>query len=131
MNDYEIDVFDAVYDAIVPDLIPEGNFRSEYTPVFESFPAGTLIRMDSFPDWQRDSTSDNEDFTNDTYEAHIYALTMDECKTIANAFAERMRQMNFRRLTMRPVLNGNDVSISQIVMRFDHKIDNRGFMYRP
>ena len=131
MNDYEIDVFDAVYETIVPDLIPEGNFRSEYTPVFESFPAGTLIRMDSFPDWQRDSTSDDEDFTNDTYEAHIYALTMDECKTIANTFAERMRQMNFRRLTMRPVLNGNDVSISQIVMRFDHKVDNRGFMYRP
>ena len=130
MNDYEIDVFNAVYDVIVPDLIPEGNFRSEYTPVFESFPAGTLIRMDSFPDWQRESTSDNEDFTNDTYEAHIYALSMDECKTIANTFAERMRQMNFRRLTMRPVLNGNDINISQIVMRFDHKIDNRGFMYR-
>ena len=131
MNDYETDVFNAVYDVIVPDLIPEGNFRSEYTPVFESFPAGTLIRMDSFPDWQRESTSDNEDFTNDTYEAHIYALSMDECKTIANTFAERMRQMNFRRLTMRPVLNGNDINISQIVMRFDHKIDNMGFMYRP
>ena len=130
MNDYEIDVFDAVYEVVVPELIPEGNFRSEYTPVFESFPAGTLIRMDSFPDWQRESTDSNEDLTIDTYESHVYALAMDDCKTIANAIAERMRQMNFRRLTMRPVLNGNDTSVSQIVMRFEHRINNKGQMFR-
>ena len=130
LKDFETDVFDAVYDYIVPDKLPDGNFRSEYVSEFESLPLGTLIRMDSIPDWNRQSTSDYEDLTVDTYESHVYALTMDECKNIANALAERMRQMNFRRLTMRPVLNGNDTSVSQIVMRFEHRIDNKGNMYR-
>lgn len=130
MNDYETEVFDAVYSFVVTDYIPEGNFRSEYVSEFESFPAATLIRMDSFPDWSRESTSDCEDITVDTYECHVYALSMEECKSIAYAIAERMRQMNFRRLTMRPVLNGNDIRISQIVMRFEHRIDTNGVMYR-
>ena len=129
MNDFEIEVFDAVYSALA-ELIPEGNFRSENVPEFESFPAGTLVRMDSYPDWQRESSSNAEDYTVDTWEAHVYALSMDECKTIANALAERMRQMNFRRLTMRPVLNGNDVRISQIVMRFEGRVDGQGNLYR-
>lgn len=129
MNDFETDVFDAVYPAL-EDLLPDGNFRSEYVPEPESFPLCTLIRMDSFPDWRRESTSDAEDYTVDTYEAHVYAFGMDECKTIANAMSERMRQMNFQRLTMRPVLNGNDVRISQIVMRFEGRVDSRGYLYR-
>lgn len=129
LKDFETDVFDAVYPAMTG-LVPEGNFRSEHVPVPESFPLCTLIRMDSIPDWQRESTSEEEDLTIDTYEAHAYAKSMDECKAIMNALAERMRMMNFRRLTMRPVLNGNDVTISQIVARFEHRIDGRGMMYR-
>ena len=130
MNDFETDVFDAVYDVIVPRYLPDGNFRSEYVREYKKLPLATLIRMDSIPDWNRKSTSDGEDLTIDTYESHVYAGTMDECKEIANAIANRMLQMNFRRLTMRPVLNGNDISVSQIVMRFEHRIDANGKMYR-
>lgn len=130
LNDFETDVFDAVYGVIVPNLLSDGNFRSEYVSEYESLPLATLIRMDSIPDWNRQSTSDEEDLTIDTYESHVYALTMNECKTIANAIAKRMQQMNFRRLTMRPVLNGNDTSVQQIVMRFEHRIDNQGRMFR-
>lgn len=130
LKDFEIDVFDAVYDVVVPDALPEGNFRSEYVAEYVSLPLGTLIRMDSIPDWNRQSTSGEEDLTIDTYESHVYARTMDECKTIANIIAKRMEQMNFRRLSMRPVLNGNDTSVSQIVMRFEHRIDGSGRMFR-
>ena len=130
LKDFESDVFDAVYDYIVPSKIADGNFRSEKVSEFESLPLATLIRMDSFPDWKRESTSENEDLTVDTYESNVFALSMNECKDIANAIAERMRQMNFRRLSMRPVLNGNDVRVAQIAMRFEHRIDNRGMMYR-
>ena len=131
LNDFETDIFDAV--CTYPPLaekIPAGNLRSEYTPVCDSFPLMTLVRMDSYPDWRHESTSDEEDLTIDTYEAHIYARSMEECKEIANIVGERMRQMNFRRLTMRSVLNGNDVTVSQIVMRFEHRIDSIGRMYR-
>lgn len=130
LKDFEIDVFDAVYDVVVPDALPEGNFRSEYVSEYVSLPLGTLIRMDSIPDWNRQSTSGEEDLTIDTYESHVYARTMDECKTIANIIAKRMEQMNFHRLSMRPVLNGNDTSVSQIVMRFEHRIDGSGRMFR-
>ena len=129
MNDFEVEIFDAVHSAL-SELLPEGNFRSEYVPEPDSFPLCTLIRMDSIPDWRRESTSGTEDFTVDTYEAHAYAKSMDECKNIMNALADRMRQMNFHRLSMRPVLNGNDVTISQIVARFEHRIDSNGVMYR-
>ena len=129
LNDFEVDVFDACYPA-VKDLLPDGNFRSDYVPEPESFPLLTLIRMDSIPDWRRQSTGENEDLTIDTYEARAYAFDMDQCKGIMYALAERMRQMNFRRLTMRPVLNGNDVRIKQIVARFEHRIDHNGVMYR-
>ena len=130
MNDYEVDIFNAVYEYVVPEKLPEGNLVSEYITEFPTFPVSSLIRMDSIPDWKRKSTADFEDMTVDTYECHVYALTMDECKDIANAIATRMGQMNFRRITMRPVLNGNDTRISQIVMRFEHRIDSKGFMYR-
>lgn len=129
LKDYETDVFDAVYPVMEP-LLPEGNFRSEHVPEPESFPLCTLIRMDSIPDWRRESTSGTEDFTVDTYEANAYARSMDECKVIMNTLAERLRQMNFQRLSMRPVLNGNDVSVSRIVARFEGRFDSRGFMYR-
>lgn len=130
LRDFESDVFDAVYSSLVPEYLAAGNFQSEYVPEPESFPFGTLIRMDSFPDWRRESTSNEEDLTVDTYEAKVFALSMDECKSIMNVLAERMRQMNFRRLTMRPVLNGNDVRVSQIVARFEHRINSRGQMFR-
>lgn len=130
MNDFETDVFNAVYDGIVPRYIADGNFRSESVREYKRLPLATLIRMDSIPDWSRESTSDEEDLTIDTYESHVYAETMDECKEIANAIAGRMQQMNFRRLTMRPVLNGNDPAISQIVMRFEHRINHKGQMFR-
>ena len=131
LKDFEIDVFDAVADyPPLAESIPSGNIRSEYVPVFDSLPLLTLIRMDSVPDWRHESTSEEEDLTIDTYESHVYARTMEQCKGIANMLCERMRQMNFRRLTMRPVLNGNDVTVSQIVMRFEHRIDSKGMMYR-
>ena len=130
MNDFETEVFNEVYSELVPSLIPEGNFRSEYVPEFGSFPAGTLIRIDSIPDWRHESTSDSEDLTLDTYEGNVYALSMEECKTIANAMADKMYRMNFRRLSMRPVLNGNDIRISRIVMRFENRVDGNGVMYR-
>lgn len=129
MNDFETDVFDAVFPAM-GNLLPEGNFRSEYVAESESFPLCTLVRMDSFPDWSRKSTSKDEDLTVDTYEARAYALDMDECKAIMNALSDRMMQMNFRRLSMRPVLNGNDIRIKQIVARFEGRVDNRGYLYR-
>lgn len=129
LNDFEEDVFDAVYPAL-SDLVPDGNFRSEYVPEPESFPLCTLIRMDSIPDWTRQSNGSVEDMTIDTYEAHVYALSMSDCKTIMNTLAERLRLMNFRRLMMQPILNGNDIRISHIVARFEHRIDSRGYMYR-
>ena len=129
LNDFEEDVFNAVY-PVMENLLPTGNFRSEYVPEPESFPLCTLIRMDSIPDWTRQSNGSVEDLTVDTYEARAYALSMSECKTIMNTLSERMRQMNFHRLMMQPVLNGNDIRISQIVARFEHRIDGRGMMYR-
>ena len=129
LEDFEADVFDAAYPAMAS-LLPEGNFRSEYDPEPASFPLCTLIRMDSIPDWSRQSSGNKEDMTVDTYEAHAYALSMSECKTIMNTLSERMRQMNFRRLMMQPILNGNDIRISHIVARFEHWIDGRGYMYR-
>ena len=131
LPDFETDVFDTVvtYPPLV-EIVPAGNFRSEYVAEIDSLPLCTLIRMDSFPEWRRESTSDSEDLTVETYEAHVYAKTMDECKQIAGYLCERMRQMNFRRLSMRPLLNGNDIQIQQIVMRFEHRIDSHGRMYR-
>lgn len=130
LKDFETDVFDSCYEVLVPDEVPEGNFRSEYVAEYESLPLLTLIRMDSIPVWSRESSSGHEDITLDTYEAHSYALTMDEAKRIMNVLAERLRSMNFRRLTMRPVLNGNDTNVAQIVARFEVRIDHRGKMYR-
>ena len=129
LKDFEVDVFDAVYPVTVG-LVPEGNFRSEVVHVIESFPTVTLVRMDTIPDWQRKSTSDSEDYTIDTYELNVYALDPDISKKIANTIAYRMQQMNFRRLTQKPVKNGNDTRISRIVARFEHRIDGNGVSYR-
>ena len=128
LHDFEVDVFDAVYPVTVG-LVPEGNFRSQVVHVIESFPTATLVKMDTIPDWQRKSTSDSEDYSIDTYELNVYALDPDVCKKIANTIAYRMQQMNFRRLTQKPVKNGNDTRISRIVARYEHRIDANGVMY--
>ena len=129
LNDFETDVFNECY-PVMDSLLPEGNFRSEYVSEYKSLPLCTLVRMDSIPDWKRESTSDEEDYAIETYEARAYADSMEECKSIMNALAEKLRSMNFRRLTMRPVLNGNDTRVQQIVARFEHCIDSQGRMFR-
>ena len=129
LNDFETDVFNECY-PVMDSLLPEGNFRSEYVSEYKSLPLCTLVRMDSIPDWKRESTSDEEDLTIETYEARAYADSMEECKSIMNALAEKLRSMNFRRLTMRPVLNGGDTRVQQIVARFEHSIDSKGRMFR-
>ena len=129
LNDFETDVFNECY-PVMDSLLPEGNFRSEYVREYESLPLCTLVRMDSIPDWKRESTSDEEDYSIETYEARAYADSMEECKAVMNTLAAKLRSMNFRRLTMRPVLNGNDTRVQQIVARFEHSIDSQGRMFR-
>ena len=129
LNDFEIDVFNELCPAM-DTVVHPGNFRSEEVYEIESFPTCTFVRVDTMPDWKRESTSNFEDYTIETYEANVYALSKAECSTIMNTLAERLRQMNFRRLSMRPVKNYNDPRVKRLVARFEIKIDNQGQMYR-
>lgn len=129
LQDFEIDVFNALTE-VMDTVVPQGNFRSEAEPVLEDFPVCVFYRDDSFPDWRRESTSDFEDYTIETYRATAYALSMDKCRKIMNVLSERLRQMNFRRLSMRPVPNLADNRIKRIEARFEIKFDNIGQMYR-
>ena len=129
MIDVELDVFNAVYNDVAP-LCARNGFRSVYTPNPTAFPTVTLYEMDNRTDRKLNSTSDFEDFAVLTYEAHVYATSKAECRTVFSALDEALTRRNFNRFSGAYTPNLNNSQVHEYVARYQVRVSNDGCLSR-
>ena len=129
MIDVENYVFDRVY-ASVSEVVPLGNFKSEYTPEVSSFPFATLMEMDNATDTRHRTSSDEEEYAVVTYEANVYAMDKQECRSVADTLDRAMMGLNFTRLNMSFTPNVQDRTIFRITARYQAVADKNNILYR-
>ena len=129
MIDVESLVFDRVY-ASMSELVPEGNFSSQYVPTASSFPFVTLMEMDNMTDTQHQSTALDEEYAIITYEANVYATDKVECREVMDALDRVMIRLNFTRISMATIPNLADRTIFRITARYRAVADQNKRLYR-
>ena len=129
MIDVELDVFNAVYDDVAP-LCATNGFKSVYTPNPTVFPTVALFELDNRTDRDRNSTSDFEDFADLTYEAHVYATTKAECRSVFVALDEALARHNFNRFSGTYVPNLTNAKVHEYVARYQVKVSHDGCLSR-
>lgn len=129
MIDVELDVFNAVYDVVAP-LCAKNGFRSVHTPSPTVFPTVTLFEMDNRTDRNRNSTSDFEDFAVLTYEAHVYATSKAECRSVFAALDDALTHRNFNRFSGAYTPNLNNSKVHEYVARYQVRVSHDGCLSR-
>lgn len=123
MIDVELHIFNAVYDDVAP-LCASNGFRSVHTPSPTVFPTVTLFELDNRTDRDRNSTSNFEDFADLTYEAHVYATTKAECRSVFAALDEALAKYNFNRFSGTYVPNLTNAKVHEYVARYQVRVSN-------
>ena len=129
MIDIEADVFGRVSQAVA-ELVPAGNFRSDFVPSVSKMPFATLIEVDNITDPARRDTLKAEQYAIVTYEANAWAQTKSEAKAIISAIDEALMEMNFTRVDMQVVPNFADRRLTRYVARYRAEVDRNKTIYR-
>lgn len=129
MIDFETAIFNEVYPSVAP-LCAKNAFRSIHTPVPTAFPTATLFELGNTTDRVRKSTAVEEDYAVLTYEAHVYATTKAESKSVFAALDNRMIQLGFLRMTGQPVQNPSNTKVFEYIARYQAEIDQSGQIFR-
>lgn len=137
MIDIEADVFDAVYNALCLSsenlddaVICGGELVGTYVPEPEAFPHVELRELENIPNRQTADSSTTEYTCIVTYEAQVYALDKDQCRTIMAALDDTMRKLGFERREMQAVPNAADISIHRMEARYRAEVDHNKVIYR-
>lgn len=129
MIDVENLVFNAVYDDVAP-LCAKGGFRAVHTPVPTVFPTVTLFEIDNRTDRERNSSSDYEDFSELTYEVHVYAQTKAKCREVFATLDDALRRRNFNRFSGTYIPNLNNDKVHEYVARYQVRVGSDGCLFR-
>ena len=129
MIDVELYVFNAVYDDVAP-LCAKNAFKSVHTPNPTVFPTATLFELDTRTDMERNSTSDFEDFSVLTYEAHVYATSKAKCREVFKALDEALARYNFNRFSGSYTPNLPNSQVHEYVARYRVRVSNDGCLSR-
>ena len=127
MIDVEVDIFNAVYDDVVPLC---AKFLSVHTPSPTVFPTVTLFEIDNRIDRKRNSTSDFEDFAELTYEAHVYANSKAECRSVFKALDQALARYNLNRFSGAYNPNLQNAQVHEYVARYQVRVSNDGCLSR-
>lgn len=129
MIDVENLVFNALYDTVAP-MCAENGFRSVHTPVPTSFPTVALFEMGNRTDRDRNSTSDYEDFSILTYEAHVYATSKAKCREVFSVLDDALVRMNFNRFSGAYTPNLTNAQVHEYIARYQVRVSNDGCLSR-
>lgn len=133
-----IDAEKAIYNKIVTELrkredLPDFSSAGEYVRSPAKFPHISIIEMDNSTDRTTRSTGSGENYAVLTYEVTTFSNKINgkkqECRKLADAADEIMLDMNFRRISLKPVPNMLDGSVYRMVGRYEVLIDTEGRMY--
>ena len=129
MIDVEVSVFDYVRQ-FVAEVVPEGCFRSQYTPSPSKFPFATLEESGNITNARFRTNSDDEDNATLTYEANVYAMDKRTCRQVLDVLDKAMMRLNFRRNFMDYTNNLNNPELFRITARYIADVDKTGRLSR-
>lgn len=129
MIDFEVQIFNAVHSSVAP-LCAKNAFRSVHTPVPTVFPTATLYELSNVTDRVRRSTSTTEDFAVITYQAHVYAQSKAECRSVFSALDNAMIRLGFNRFSGDFTPNTANSKVFEYIARYQAEIDPSGVIYR-
>lgn len=129
MIDYEVQVFDRVYNRIAPICAP-GKVVSTQIPSFTAFPAATLVEVSNTTVRSRQSSSQKENFSDVMYQLDVYALTKQHAKQVYAEADEAMIEMGFTRVSGLWLDNADRPEVSRYTARYRAWIDPNGVIYR-
>lgn len=129
MIDYEVKIFNTVYNAI-SSLVAKGKFVSKQIVSPTAFPAASLIEMDNTTVRSRQSSTPKENFALITYQLDVFAMTKSECKKVLAAADGAMIAMNFTRISGRYIDNPGNPDVFRYVARYEAEVDPDGNLYR-
>lgn len=130
MIDYEVKIFNRVYETVAP-LCANKKFVS--TVIVDpptAFPAASLIEMDNSTIRRRQSSTPVENFALVTYELNVYATTKSKCRSVFAAADSAMIAMNFSRMSGQYINNPDNTKVFRYVARYEAEIDPDGNIYR-
>ena len=130
MIDYEVKIFNKVYDAAAP-LCAEKKFVSTViNEVPTAFPAASLIEMDNTTVRKRQSSTPVENFALITYQLDVYATSKKKCREVFIAADNAMIAMNFSRMGGQYINNPDNTKVFRYVARYEAEVDQDGNLYR-
>ena len=129
MIDVEVSVFDYVRQ-FVSEVVPEGCFRSQYTPSPPKFPFATLEEIGNVTNNRFRSNSAEEDNATITYEANVYAMDKRTCRQVLDVLDRAMARLNFKRNFMDFIDNLNNPDLFRLTARFIADVDKNGKLSR-
>ena len=129
MVDVEMLVFNALYSEIAP-LCANNGFRSIHTPAPTVFPTVTLFEIDNQTDRRRNSSSESEDYSILTYEAHVYATTKAKCREVFTALNSVLEKYNFNRFSGAYTPNLQNDKVHEYIARYQVRASTDGCLSR-
>lgn len=134
-----IDAEKAIYNEIISSLLarddlPDFSHSGEYVQAPATFPHISVVEMDNSTDRGTRSSGCGETCAVLTYEITTVSNKINgkkqECRKLAGAADEIMLDMNFRRISLKPVPNLLSGSVYRMVGRYEVMIDAHGRLYR-
>ena len=129
MIDYEVNIFDQVYQAIAP-LCAKGKVTSIFVPSPSAFPAASLYELNNITVRERQSSTPIENFSLVTYQLDCYAKTKAKCKEVYKVADDRMIALGFTRTSGTYLDNFDNTNVFRYTARYAAEIDRNGVIYR-
>jgi hypothetical protein len=133
MHNHENEIFTACYNAL-HSLYPDAYITGNYINKPASFPAVSIICVESVTWRKTRDTGHGERHTSPTYEVNVYSNLKDGAKEQAQELLEvidrQFTDWNFNRLTCTPIENLADNTIFRYVARYRGILDEQGYIYR-
>ena len=130
MIDYEVKIFNKVYDVAAPLCAAKKFVSTIITEAPTAFPAASLIEMDNTTIRSRQSSTPAENFARITYQLDVYATSKSKCREVFAAADGAMIAMNFSRMSGQYVNNADNTKVFRYVARYEAEIDQEGNLYR-
>ena len=106
----------------------------EYVPIPASFPAVSIVEMDSVPTRSTQDSGSLENTVDVMYEVNVYSNRTKgkkiEAKSIIALVDTMLQHYGFRRTYCQPVQNMNDATIYRIVARYTATVSKDLVVYR-
>ena len=130
MIDFEVKIFNRVYDRVAP-LCAKNRFVSTIiTEPPTAFPAASLIEMDNRTVRNLQSSTPIENFALITYQLEVFATTKAKCREVFAEADEEMISMNFTRVSGAYINNADNTKVFRYVARYEAVVDPEGNLYR-